>query len=158
MIGQRIRVQAKKEVILSAGAVNTPFLLMQSGIGATEELTRAGIPTLLNLPSVGKNGSDHPVASISWSVNATNTEDQLRNQTFFNENFAIWNKTHGGLFGTNGISHIGWKRIPDNSPIFKAFPDLSAGPNSPHIELPFAVCLSTFRRRKCKPNGFLEFG
>ena len=113
---------------------------MQSGIGDSSELTRAGIPTLLNLPSVGKNGSDHPVGTISWLVNSTDTFEQLANQTIFNEDLALWNATHGGLFGTNGLGQIGWKRIPGNSPIFKKFSDLSAGPNSPHIELSYAVC------------------
>ncbi|KIJ52454.1 GMC oxidoreductase [Sphaerobolus stellatus SS14] len=136
--GKRLVAQADKEVILSAGATNTPFLLMHSGIGDTQELSKVGIPTLLNIPSVGKNSSDHPVATISWFVNSTDTFDELRNLTLFNEFFATWNATHGSLFGTNGLGQIGWKRIPNNSTIFQKFPDLSAGPNSAHIELSFA--------------------
>jgi len=142
-------VQAKKEVILSAGAVMTPFLLMQSGIGDTHELTRVGIPTLLNLPSVGKNGSDHPLTWISWLVNSTDTFEQLANPAIFNEDLALWIATRRGLFGTNGLGQIGWKRIPGNSSIFKKFPDLSAGPNSPHIQLEYQVCSRIISERNC---------
>lgn len=51
-------VYAKKEVVLSAGALNTPKLLMLSGIGPEEELTKHHIPIVANLP-VGENLHDH---------------------------------------------------------------------------------------------------
>ena len=51
--------KASREVILSAGAVQSPQLLMLSGIGDTKELQRAGIATLHHLPGVGKNLQDH---------------------------------------------------------------------------------------------------
>jgi choline dehydrogenase-like flavoprotein len=51
-----IRVKARKEVILSAGSFNSPQLLMLSGIGDKQELAKAGIPSILHLPDVGKNG------------------------------------------------------------------------------------------------------
>lgn len=49
---------AGREVIVSAGAFNSPQLLMLSGIGAKEELERFGIPVRLDLPGVGKNLQD----------------------------------------------------------------------------------------------------
>ena len=51
-------VGAKKEVVLSAGSVNSPQLLMLSGIGREDHLTELGIPVLSNL-SVGDNLQDH---------------------------------------------------------------------------------------------------
>ncbi|EDO38956.1 predicted protein, partial [Nematostella vectensis] len=53
------RVRAKKEVIISGGAINSPQLLMLSGVGNAEELTRLGIPVVVNLPGVGENLQDH---------------------------------------------------------------------------------------------------
>jgi choline dehydrogenase-like flavoprotein len=50
---------ARKEVIVSAGTFNTPHLLLHSGIGDKEELAKVGINSLVHLPSVGKNMSDH---------------------------------------------------------------------------------------------------
>jgi choline dehydrogenase len=50
---------AGKEVVLSMGAVNTPKLLMQSGIGPEDELTGHGIDVIQHLPGVGRNHQDH---------------------------------------------------------------------------------------------------
>ncbi|KAJ5595737.1 CAZyme family AA3, partial [Penicillium hetheringtonii] len=51
-------VNAKREVIISAGSFNTPQLLKLSGIGPEDELSKFGISTLVNLPGVGKNLQD----------------------------------------------------------------------------------------------------
>ena len=50
---------ARKEVILSGGAVHTPALLLLSGIGPQEHLAQLGIPVVGNLPGVGQNLRDH---------------------------------------------------------------------------------------------------
>lgn len=59
------KAYAEKEVILSAGAFNSPQLLMLSGIGAREELTRHGIEVKKELPGVGKNLQDHLFTGVS---------------------------------------------------------------------------------------------
>ncbi|NDL63248.1 GMC family oxidoreductase [Enterobacteriales bacterium SAP-6] len=53
------RYMAEHEVILSLGAIQTPKVLMQSGIGPAQELQRHGIPVLQHLPGVGRNHQDH---------------------------------------------------------------------------------------------------
>jgi choline dehydrogenase-like flavoprotein len=53
------------EVVLAAGSVATPHLLMLSGIGPTDQLTAHGIATVSDLP-VGQSFSDHPNLSVSW--------------------------------------------------------------------------------------------
>jgi choline dehydrogenase len=62
--GQEMRLGARREVILSAGAYNSPKLLMLSGIGDANELKNFGIDAVQHLPGVGKNFQDHPVAWI----------------------------------------------------------------------------------------------
>ena len=52
-------INARKEIILSAGAIGSPQILMLSGIGAPKELKKHGIDVIKNLPGVGKNLQDH---------------------------------------------------------------------------------------------------
>jgi choline dehydrogenase len=54
-------IKASSEVVLSAGAIQTPKLLMLSGIGDRAELDRFGIATVSHLPGVGQNLQDHPI-------------------------------------------------------------------------------------------------
>ncbi|KAH8811291.1 glucose dehydrogenase [Xylogone sp. PMI_703] len=63
----RIRVTANIEVILSAGALSSPKLLMLSGIGPADELAAHNIPLVHDLP-VGKNLSDHPCVTSKWTI------------------------------------------------------------------------------------------
>lgn len=56
--------RAHAEVILAGGAVNTPHLLMLSGIGPAEQLRRFGVPVLLDSPEVGANLKDHLVSGL----------------------------------------------------------------------------------------------
>lgn len=58
------RVMARREVILCGGAINSPQLLMLSGIGPREAIERAGIAPLHDLPGVGENLQDHLDVSV----------------------------------------------------------------------------------------------
>ncbi|KAG7098364.1 hypothetical protein E1B28_000322 [Marasmius oreades] len=134
--GSTFQVTAKKEVILSAGSINTPQILMLSGIGDSSKLFSLGIQPVHHLPAVGKNLSDHPVLPLSWLVNSTDTLDTAaRNATLLAEQLKQWNDTRTGPLVDGVFTHIGWFRLPHNSSIFKEFSDPSAGPNSPHMEL-----------------------
>ena len=57
--GRSASVRAEREVILAGGAINSPQLLMLSGIGDADHLARLGIPVLAHLPGVGRNLQDH---------------------------------------------------------------------------------------------------
>jgi choline dehydrogenase len=59
--GQRRRIGASAEIILSAGALNTPKILMLSGVGDRDELLRHGIAVTAHVPGVGRNFQDHPI-------------------------------------------------------------------------------------------------
>lgn len=65
--GQLQRFYVTGEVILSMGAVNTPKVLMQSGIGPEAELRAHGIPLLNVLPGVGQNHQDHVAFGCTWA-------------------------------------------------------------------------------------------
>lgn len=64
----KTQIKASKEVILTAGALRTPQLLMLSGIGEASELQKAGIPQLIESPAVGKNLFDHPLLFRFWKL------------------------------------------------------------------------------------------
>src|SRR5262249_6476856 len=59
--GKSHRVRAGFEVVVSLGAIHTPKLLMQSGIGDAQHLRQFGIPVAAHLPGVGQNYQDPPL-------------------------------------------------------------------------------------------------
>jgi choline dehydrogenase len=65
------RIAARREVILSAGAINSPALLMRSGIGDGAMLTGLGIPVVHHLPGVGRNLQDHMGLGVQVESNDT---------------------------------------------------------------------------------------
>ncbi|KDR77806.1 hypothetical protein GALMADRAFT_245913 [Galerina marginata CBS 339.88] len=129
-------VTASREVIVSAGSINTPQILLNSGIGNAGRLKSLGIPSLIDLSDVGENLSDHPLTVLAWFVNSNETYDAYyRNSTLQAEEIQTWESTREGAF-VNGIAqHIGFVRVPDNSSIFHSSPNPSSGPNSPHFEI-----------------------
>ena len=64
--GTTCMASAGREVLLCAGAVNSPKVLLQSGIGPPEELGRLGISVQLDLPGVGRNLQDHLVLPLAF--------------------------------------------------------------------------------------------
>lgn len=59
-------IKASTEIVISTGAINTPKLLMLSGVGDRDELARLGIPVIQNLPGVGRNLQDHVSFGCTW--------------------------------------------------------------------------------------------
>ena len=66
--GEHRRADATLEVVVSLGAIQTPKLLMQSGVGTQAELGRFGIPLVQHLPGVGRNLHDHVALGCVWGV------------------------------------------------------------------------------------------
>ncbi|MFF3659858.1 GMC family oxidoreductase [Streptomyces olivochromogenes] len=67
--GTQTLVRARREVLLCAGAVDSPRLLLHSGIGPAHDLAELGIPVAHDLPGVGENLLDHPESVIVWETN-----------------------------------------------------------------------------------------
>src|SRR5262249_21917820 len=104
--GGEVDVRCKREVILAGGAFNTPQLLMLSGIGPTDELTRHRIDVILDLPGVGKNLQDRYEVAV---INAL-PEDfaLLRDATFKNGTapdaaLERWRRDGTGVYASNGV-------------------------------------------------------
>ncbi|KAF9265658.1 aryl-alcohol oxidase-like protein [Marasmius fiardii PR-910] len=143
--GTRSVIRASKEVILAAGAINTPQILLLSGVGEKEDLMKLGLKQNVQSAGVGKNFQDHPLLPVQWFANSTTTLDNVvRNATLADELVEQWATTRTGQLVDVGSNLIGWYRIPDESPIIEQHGDPSAGGFSPHFELyPF--------------NGFFSF-
>jgi choline dehydrogenase len=72
--GNTQTVYALKEVILSAGAINSPQLLLLSGVGPRQDLEAVGINTIVDLPGVGQNLQNHVAASVGFYMNESATD------------------------------------------------------------------------------------
>lgn len=74
---EKVTVKAKKEVILSAGAVHSPQLLQLSGVGPKAILEAAGIEVKHDLPGVGNNFQDHPQVYLTVRAPSTYVQHAL---------------------------------------------------------------------------------
>jgi choline dehydrogenase len=66
--GRLDRVAARREVIVCCGSIDSPRLLLYSGIGPKKDLEALGIECVLDLPGVGENLIDHPESIIMWKL------------------------------------------------------------------------------------------
>ena len=103
--GKKGAVRARHEVILAAGAFNTPQLLMLSGIGPADELMCHGIEPLVPLAGVGTNLQDRYEISVVWKM--PKDLALLRDLAFClgtpDDELTRWKKTGEGVYGTNGV-------------------------------------------------------
>jgi choline dehydrogenase len=110
-----IRVKATREVILSAGAFNTPQLLMLSGVGERAQLEKHGIPVKVDLPGVGKNLQDRYEVGVVTEL--SDDFSALRRCTFAGDQtdpcFRDWEKGRGAYTSNGGAVTILAKSSPD---------------------------------------------
>ncbi|HLD52279.1 MAG TPA: GMC family oxidoreductase N-terminal domain-containing protein [Sediminibacterium sp.] len=121
---QSERINCNKEVLLSAGAIQSPQLLMLSGVGDSTELKRVGIDVLVALPGVGKNLQDHFWSGVTIETNTPSANSLLK----------PWNKRKAIL------QHLLFKKGPlGNSPLeANAFIQLQSNQIRPDIQFHFA--------------------
>lgn len=114
--GKVERIAASGEVVLCAGAISSPHLLMLSGIGDPACLAQHGIPVVAASPGVGGNLQDHPGIGMTWEVSLPT----------FNDDMKLWKQlVHGAnwLFrgkgpGTTPDAHaVGFIRSRSSEPL-----------------------------------------
>jgi choline dehydrogenase len=102
--GAERQVRATSEVILAGGTVNSPQVLLLSGIGPADQLSRLGIPAMHNLPGVGANLQDHPMVSVGYlctqqvSLDGAETFANLLRYLFLKKGPLTSNVAEAGLF------------------------------------------------------------
>lgn len=140
--GQTITALAAKEVILCGGVVNSPQLLMLSGIGDPEDLGRVGIKTKVDLKGVGRNLQDHMSVGVEYSRSTSGT---LRHHMRLDRIGGAFARAYikGDGFATDLPS--GWTAflktrlagdMPDVQILFRAGP-VGAGPYLPPFKKSF---------------------
>ncbi|KAF8756205.1 Alcohol oxidase [Rhizoctonia solani] len=144
----RYRAKARKEVVLSAGAVHTPHILMNSGIGPDSELKKHNIHVVHDLPGVGDHLMDHPMPLIRFRTRpgeSLNFLNQKTNNGFYamlrrSKAITQYLLTKSGPLTTNVAESACFFRSDDP----KLFPglqpldeDSSSGPMTPDLELVF---------------------
>jgi choline dehydrogenase len=95
--GAEHTVTATREVLLCGGAVNSPQLLMLSGIGPGAHLAEVGVSAKVELGGVGSNLQDHPVVPMLWYTKGVTDLAQLNNVT----NFLRWKVRGTGPLSSN---------------------------------------------------------
>ncbi|KAG8698147.1 hypothetical protein FRC09_007402 [Ceratobasidium sp. 395] len=98
-------ITARKLVVVSSGAIGTPVVLQRSGIGATDRLTKAGVPTVVDLPGVGATYEDHNLILFTYHIaNDVETLDPILDQdpAIVAKQLELF-KQGKGLFSSNNI-------------------------------------------------------
>ena len=112
--GEPRTLTADCEVIVSAGAMNSPKLLMLSGVGPAEELARHDIPLVAEAPRVGKNVQNHPGVDVQFTTasrHSLTSQIGLLKRPFFGAN---WMLTRRGIGGSNLFEAGAFLRTRDN--------------------------------------------
>ena len=103
---QLVDATANREVILAAGAVQSPQLLELSGIGQAELLRQHGIEVVRDSPGVGENYRDHYASSVAWRVRGTTTlNEDTRGPRFIWQAVKYALARRGAFTYTAGIGH-----------------------------------------------------
>ncbi|QYS92880.1 Alcohol oxidase [Trichoderma simmonsii] len=97
-------VQARREVVLCAGAIGTPQILMRSGIGPKDHLQQLGIPIVQESSAVGNNLMDHVAVPVMSRVPTRDTIHSLYNPFVFIWQFLLWLFFGRGLLSTSSTS------------------------------------------------------
>lgn len=112
LLEARLREPGRGSVVLTAGALGTPKILMNSGVGDRAKLKKAGIPLVLNhLPGVGQNLQDHPVIPVTFRLGpelAARVAEAFGGGGFEElSNYAEWVRSGGGLLKRGGAGSGG---------------------------------------------------
>ncbi len=110
-------VSAKREVLLCAGAVQSPQLLMLSGIGDGEQLRKFGIPVKLHKPTVGQNLQDHLDVTVQQHCTQPVTLYTLTRFPHMFPPLWQWWRTRGGIAASNGLEAGAFVKTDSSLPI-----------------------------------------
>ncbi|KAI9172826.1 choline dehydrogenase [Paramyrothecium foliicola] len=129
-------ISAEKQVILSAGAVHSPQLLMLSGIGPKDHLAQHGIRVIADRPGVGQNMSDHVLFGPTYQVNIETLSNVIGNPLVLTDAIAEYALKQTGPLTSNVAELLAWERMPSTANLSQStWDELLAFPKDwPHVE------------------------
>ncbi|KFY17554.1 hypothetical protein V492_00582 [Pseudogymnoascus sp. VKM F-4246] len=107
-------LKATKEVILSAGAFQSPQLLMVSGVGPSDQLQKFKIPVVANLPGVGQNMQDHIFFGPAYRVQVETLTKLANNPAYLLQQISVYLTTGKGPLANNVADFLGWEKVPQD--------------------------------------------
>ncbi|KAK4183404.1 gmc oxidoreductase [Podospora australis] len=108
------KIRARKEVILSAGAFQSPQLLMVSGIGPKAELAKHKIPVIVDRPGVGQGMQDHVFFGPTWRVNVETLTRLANDPLYVLSEFGKYSLKQEGVLANPVCDFLGWEKLPRN--------------------------------------------
>ncbi|CAK1357681.1 unnamed protein product [Cercospora beticola] len=111
--GRSYHLSARKEIILSAGAFNSPQLLMLSGIGPEQELRSHNIPIVQHVPGVGKNLHDKTYVGVAHRVNVETSSAMINSPVHAAAAVSDYLNNQTGPL-TNGPAFVAFERFSDD--------------------------------------------
>ncbi|GAB1317361.1 hypothetical protein MFIFM68171_07571 [Madurella fahalii] len=118
--GQKKQVSAGTEVILAAGALQTPQILELSGVGGRDLLEKHGIPVVVDNPNVGEHMQDHPIVCQSFEVaDGTSSGDVMRDPAVVQALVGMYQASGDGPLGQSNIS-VAYAPLVDGSGVMSA--------------------------------------
>ncbi|KAF8531934.1 alcohol oxidase [Gautieria morchelliformis] len=151
--GPRCRVRATQQVVLAAGAIHSPHILMLSGIGPKEHLAERGIPLVHDLAGVGQNLQDHIVINTRFRLKPGHSMQYLRSPNKRTDSlwallaYVRWKTVGTGPLTSNLAEAAAFTRSDDMRLVLSdsyQIKDETSGPNAPdleHIIVPLAYSL-----------------
>ncbi|KAK9426690.1 putative Glucose-methanol-choline oxidoreductase N-terminal domain-containing protein [Seiridium unicorne] len=112
-LGVGYTIHASKEVVVSAGAFQSPQLLMVSGIGPKATLEEFDIPVIVDAPGVGQNMWDHIMFGPAYEVNFDTLDRVLHDPVVLAETLVDYVADGTGALSSNVVEFLGWEKLPD---------------------------------------------
>ncbi|KAF2137127.1 GMC oxidoreductase [Aplosporella prunicola CBS 121167] len=109
--GKTYTISARREIVLSAGAFQSPQLLMVSGVGPKPTLDKFGISVVADRPGVGQNMWDHVFFGPSYRVKVI-TSSALNDREFASRAAIDFNKRQAGIMTNSGGDFFAWEKLP----------------------------------------------
>ncbi|KAF4309876.1 Glucose-methanol-choline oxidoreductase [Botryosphaeria dothidea] len=109
--GIKYTINTRKEVIVSAGAFQSPQLLMVSGIGPAAYLQSFGINVLSDLAGVGQNMWDHIMFGPSYQVNLVTLNKVIKDPLYAAKRLTDYITTRTGELSSNVVEYLGWEKL-----------------------------------------------